>query len=307
MTDLSSLKETTENRGSVVRETIQKYLPYLALAAGIFALSLSAIFVRWAQAPGIVASFYRMLFAAILLLPFFWRYTTVKPAQPVSPKWIIFPILSGLFNSLDLAMWSTALMYTRVANAALLNNISPLWVALFAFFIWKERLNRRFWIGLALTLSGAVIVFGHDVIANPHLSFGDLLGLSSSLFYAGYYLVTQRGRSFYHVLPYIWIVTLTSSVCLLGYIFIIGYPLNGYTSETYLLFLVTALVSQLIGSFSLTYALGRLPATVVAPTMILQPVFSALLAIPAAGEMLMPAQWVGGLAVLCGIYLVNRR
>ena len=36
-------------------------LPYLALAVGILSLGFSAIFVRWAQAPGIITSFYRML------------------------------------------------------------------------------------------------------------------------------------------------------------------------------------------------------------------------------------------------------
>jgi drug/metabolite transporter (DMT)-like permease len=40
--------------------------------------------------------------------------------------------------------------------------------------------------------------------------------------------------------------------------------------------------------------------------MIAQPVLTALLAIPLAGEALYPAQWLGGLVVLAGIYLVNR-
>jgi hypothetical protein len=46
-------------------------LPYLALAIGVTALSLSAMFVRWADAPGPVTGFYRLLFATILLTPFF--------------------------------------------------------------------------------------------------------------------------------------------------------------------------------------------------------------------------------------------
>jgi len=285
---------------------IRKILPYLALGAGISALSMSAMFVKWAEAPGVVTSFYRMLLAAFMMFPFFWRYTFINPGIRLSPRWIFLPVLSGLFNSLDHAVWSTALSYTNVANATLLNNISPLWVALFAFFIWKERLNRRFWVGLALTLSGAVIVFGNDVLSNPHLGIGDVLGVTSSFFYAGYYLATQRGRGHYGVLPYWWMVTLCSSVFLLSYIFLFNIPLAGYSTATYLTFLFAALVSQMIGGFSLTYALGHLPASVVAPTMILQPVLSALLAIPLAGEPLLPAQWLGGAAVLAGIYWVNR-
>ncbi|MCC6148071.1 MAG: DMT family transporter [Anaerolineaceae bacterium] len=286
---------------------VNKALPYMALGAGILSLSMSALFVKWAQAPGVVTSFYRMSLAALIMVPFFLRHVRSMPGKRLPSKWIWLPILSGLFHSLDHGVWSTSLSYTSVANATLLNNTSPLWVALFAFFVWKERLNKRFWVGLALTLSGAAIVFGNDVLKNPHLGFGDFLGMASSFFFAGYYLVTQRGRSYFGTLPYFWIVTLCSSVFLLSYTFAFGAPLTGYPLSTYLTFLFAALVSQVIGSFSLTFALGHLPASVVAPTMILQPMLSALLAIPLAGEPLSPAQWVGGAAVLAGIYWVNRQ
>ncbi|NMB89754.1 MAG: hypothetical protein GYA17_15450, partial [Chloroflexi bacterium] len=39
---------------------------YLALVAGIGALSFSALFVRWSQAPGTVTSFYRMVVAVVV-------------------------------------------------------------------------------------------------------------------------------------------------------------------------------------------------------------------------------------------------
>jgi len=48
-------------------------LPYLALIAGICALSMTGIFVRWAQAPGTVTAAYRMGISALALLPFFVR------------------------------------------------------------------------------------------------------------------------------------------------------------------------------------------------------------------------------------------
>ena len=83
---------------------IRKILPYLALGAGISALSMSAMFVKWAEAPGVVTSFYRMLLAAFMMFPFFWRYTFIKPGIRLSPRWIFLPVLSGLFNSLDHAV-----------------------------------------------------------------------------------------------------------------------------------------------------------------------------------------------------------
>jgi drug/metabolite transporter (DMT)-like permease len=66
------------------------------------------------------------------------------------------------------------------------------------------------------------------------------------------------------------------------------------------------LVSQVGGYLSIGYALGHLPASIVAPTLIGQPVVTALLAFPLLGEALRTQQWIGGLVVLLGIYLVHR-
>jgi drug/metabolite transporter (DMT)-like permease len=84
-----------------------------------------------------------------------------------------------------------------------------------------------------------------------------------------------------------------------------GMQLTGYPPETYLAFLGAALVSQILGYISVAYALGHLPASMVAPTLIGQPVVTALLAIPFLGEVMLPAQWLGGVGVLAGIYLVH--
>ena len=62
----------------------------------------------------------------------------------------------------------------------------------------------------------------------------------------------------------------------------------------------------MIGYFSVGYALGHLPASIVSPTMITQPVITALIAIPLAGEFLLTGQWIGGLVTLFGIFLINR-
>jgi drug/metabolite transporter (DMT)-like permease len=285
--------------------SIKKYLPYIALLAGILALSFSSLFVRWANAPGPVTAFYRMALASILLLPFYLK-------QPASDrksgwKWYYFPLLGGLFTALDHATWSIGITSTRIANATLLNNMAPLWVALIALIFWKEKLTGKFWIGLALTLTGAIIVLGNDLLLHPTLSGGDFISMASSLFYAGYFLVTQRSREKLSTFTYIWMVDVAAAVFLLGINLVWGQPLWGFDNLTYLAFFGSALISQVVGYFSVGYALGHLPASVVSPTMIAQPVLTAILAIPLAGESIMLSQVLGGLAVLGGIYIINTR
>jgi drug/metabolite transporter (DMT)-like permease len=149
-------------------------------------------------------------------------------------------------------------------------------------------------------------VLGTDFVYHPSLNLGNLLGLTSSLFYAAYYLVTQRGRRKLSALQYTYIMTLSSGSANLLISLVSGAPIFGYDGPTYLAFLGAGILTQAIGFLSLSYALGRISAPLVSATMIVQPVLSAVLAIPILGETLSTGQWIGGLAVLAGIYLVNR-
>jgi drug/metabolite transporter (DMT)-like permease len=256
------------------------WFPYAALIFGIVALGFSALFVRWANAPGPVVGLYRLGLSTIILIPFF--VIRRRKSAPISRAILIFPVLGGLLTALDHGFWNTSVNFTSAANATLLANTAPLWVALFAWLVWREKLKIAFWIGLVLTLGGAAIVLGTDFLTGSSLGIGDLLAITAGIFYAGYFLVTQRGRIHWDTLSYIWIVGLVASLCLLA----------------------TSIIST-GGYLAVGYALGHLPASLVAPTMIGQPVITALLAIPLLGENLQTSQALGGIAVMTGIYLVH--
>jgi drug/metabolite transporter (DMT)-like permease len=283
----------------------QPILPYLALFMGIICLSFSAMFGKWANAPGPVIGFYRIGLATVILLPVF-LYRKHKNGVKLPKAVLLFPILGGIFTAFDHGTWNSSLRYTSAANATLLGNTAPLWVALFSWLVFRQKLRGLFWLGLALALGGAVTVLGSDFIRHPTIGLGDLLALAAGVFYAGYFLVTERGRQKLDTLSYIWLVDLIAAFTLLLISLGMKMPLAGYPTQSYLAFLGAALVSQVGGYLSIGYALGHLPASVVSPTLIGQPVVTALLAIPLLGEGLRTEQWLGGLVVLTGIYLVHR-
>ncbi|MBN1449678.1 MAG: DMT family transporter [Anaerolineales bacterium] len=280
------------------------YLPYLALASGILALSFSAMFVRWAEAPGPITGFYRVFLSSLLLSPFFVRDCQVK--CKINRQTILFPVLAGLFTSGDFALWNTSVHYTTAANATLLGNTAPLWVALGAWLLFRERLNGRFWLGLLLALAGATLILGTDFLLHPRLGIGDLMAIGTGMFYGGYFLSTQRSRQHFNPLTHLWLMGVSASFGLLVINLALGNPISGYSSQSWLVFFLTAIVSQIIGYFSLTYALGHLPAAVVSPTMIGQPIMTAILAIPLLGEIPTLLQITGGIIALAGIYIVNQ-
>src|SRR6185436_6603395 len=276
---------------------------YSALGVGVLALSFSAMFVRWANAPGPVTAFYRMFFSIFMLLPFF---ITRAKGHPAIRSWSVsFPLLAGVFTACDLALWTSSLSYTTAANATLLGNTAPLWVALGTWLILKQRLSSGFWRGLTIALLGAALIMGTDFIMHPRFSVGDAMALFTGFFYGGYLLVTEKSRTFFDPVSHIWFVGIGASISLFVINVLIGNSLSGFDTSTWLIFLATALVSQLVGYMSLAYALGHLPASVVSPTMILQPVVTTLLAIPLLGEIPSIWQGIGGAIALIGIYVVN--
>ncbi len=278
-------------------------LAYLALGAGIFALSFSAMFVRWANAPGPVTAFYRLFFSTFLLLPFFVPRMQANPA--VKSRSIVFPLLAGIFTAGDLGLWTASLAYTTASNATLLGNTAPLWVALGTWLILKQNLTPAFWRGLMLALLGAALIMGTDFLLHPRFGIGDVMAVTTGLFYGGYFLCTEKSRRRFDPVSHIWITGVSASVSLFVINLLLRYPLSGYPTRTWLIFLATSVVSQLIGYMSLAYALGHLPASVVSPTMILQPVVTTLLAIPLLGEIPSIWQGIGGAIALVGVYIVN--
>jgi len=279
-------------------------LPYLILVFGVTAMGMSGIFVRWANAPGAVSAFYRMLIAvAVFAVPVGLR---VKREAPLSPRHLRFAVIGGIFFALDLAIWNTSALMTSAANATLFGNTSVIWVALGALVIFKEKLRPAFWLGLLIAIVGILVVLGQDFLTHPTLGMGDLLAILAGVWYGLFFLAAERSRDKLSSLVAWWVSSATSTVALLLICVVFGFPLTGYPAQTYWSILGLALVVQVMSLLSVNYALGHLPASIVAPTSLGQPVVTALLAIPLLGQSLDLIQVLGGVLVLAGIIIVHR-
>ena len=239
----------------------------------------------------------------ILAMPFARR---VRRSGPITRRALSLAILGGVFFALDLAFWNTSVHMTSAANATLLGNTSPLWVGLGAFFIFHERRRVKFWTGLFLGMLGAALILGMDALRHPVLGWGDAMALTAGLFYGMYLLATQRGREHLDALTYFWISVVSCTVVLFLVSLGFGYSFTGYSANTYLAFIALGLLTQVMGYLAVSYALGHLPASVVAPTLLGQPILTAILAVPLLGEPITAFQLLGGSAVILGVYLIHR-
>lgn len=276
---------------------------YLSLVSGLVIIGISPILIRLAEAPGPVSGFYRMAIGWLLLTPWFIKRQFKRRSTPAQLRPAI---LAGLFFGGDMVLWTTGVMLAGATIPTLFANTSPLWVGLGALLIFREKLKPGFWLGLLLALTGAVLILGVGGSGNDHLLEGVLLGLGSAVFYGSYFLAGQRSREQLDPLTFLWVVSFVCSLVLLAAVLVLGQPLTGYPLHSYLAFLAMGLIVQVLGWLLISHAQGILPASLVAPTMLGQPVLTALLAVPLLGETLGPIEIFGGIIVIIGVYLVHR-
>lgn len=286
------------------RSTSPLLLPALSLVAGVICISFTGIFIKWAAMPGPVAGAIRMLVAAVVLaLPFAREARTWTERDRQGIKW---GVACGLWFAINLGMLASALLLTSAANATLLDNTAPIWVGLGALFVFKERLGRPYWLGLALALAGAAVVTGFNPLAGMRLGAGDALAFVGAIFYAGYLLTAQRARRDLRSFSFSWLVAVTAALTLIAISLLMGLPFTGYPTTSYASVIAMGILSQAGGWLLIGYALGHLPASTAVIGLLAQPVVTGLLAIPLLGESLTVQQMIGGALALTGIYLCLR-
>jgi drug/metabolite transporter (DMT)-like permease len=278
---------------------------FAALALGVFAIGWSALFVRWSAVPGWTSAFWRMTIAQLVFVP--WALAARGRAAPHPPRAaVIAAMIAGAFFAADLALFNTAVMISTAANATLLGVNAPVFVALGAWLLYRERPTAGFWLGFLLSLSGVIAIVGVDLLRHPTLGRGDALALAGAVCYAGYLLFVRRSRAGLDALTFSAISGVTAAVCLGMLCLVIGSPMHGYPASSWWALLGLALVTQVVGHLSVAYSLGQLPVAITSVALLGQAPLTALLAIPLLHEPLRPKHVVGGALVLAGIFIVTR-
>jgi drug/metabolite transporter (DMT)-like permease len=278
---------------------------YAVLALGVFAIGWSALFERWSAVPGWTSAFWRMALAQLVFVP--WALAA-RPAHAARPSRAAIrdAVIAGVFFAADLALFNTAVMMSSAANATLLGTNAPIFVALGAWLLYRDRPTRRFWAGFALSFAGMLAIVGLDVMRHPQLGLGDAFAVGGAACYAGYLLYVRRSRQEIDALTFSAISGVAATITLLVICLAIGTPLHGYPAQSWWALAGLALVTQVVGHLSVAYSLGRLPVSRTSIALLGQAPLTALLAVPLLGERLTVLQVLGGALVLAGIYVVNR-
>ena len=284
-------------------ENDNRRMAYIALVIGIFAISTSAILIRWSGSDPLVIGSYRQTFATFLFLPFLLK-DKFQEILNLSSREIFELVIIGILLGAHFGFWISSVKATSVAASVLLGTCHIVYVSIIGWVVFGEKLNSRGIIGTVIALVGIIILFWGDLVEDPGNFKGNFLAFISGILAGLYYLGGRKHRKNISLPTYAFVVYLSSAIIMWFVVIIQGLEYKSMPNSELQLFFLMALVPTLLGHTMQNWALAFLPAYVISITLLAEPIGSGLLAWYIFSEVPSLGVLVGGLIVLVGVYSV---
>lgn len=276
--------------------------PYIPIAVGVIAVSLSAIFVKLANADAGVIAFYRMLFSVLIMAPlFFWKYTA--ELKLLTKRDWVFSFVAGIFLASHFILWFESLNYTSVASSTVLVTLQPLFAFAGTYFFFKERISVKTILSGLIAISGAFLISWGDFQISGTALYGNMLALIACALVTAYLLFGQDVRKRLSLVTYTFVVYGVSTITLFFYVVFKGESFGPYAANDWLWFLLLAIVPNLLGHTLFNWSLKYVSTNVISIAILFEPIGAAILAFYVFNEYLISTQVIGGLIVIVGILL----
>ena len=267
-------------------------------------MGASPIFVRLADVGPFASAFWRVALA----LPLLYGWMRLADGSgPAGEQFSRAAILSGLAFSGDLFFWHLAIVHTSVANATFFATTAPIWVVLFGWALFRERVTGGVLAGLALCLLGGTALIAQSFALRPAGALGDAFGIATGVFFGLYFLAVQAARKTTSAARLTFEATLITAAILFVVAFILEPSVLPHSLSGFAALLAMAWISHSGGQGLLSVALGRLPAAFSSLVIFLEAIAAAGLGYLILGEPVSWAQALGGLAILAGIFVARPR
>jgi len=286
--------------------------PYLLLALTSLFWAGNTILGRFivGHVPPMTLACIRWSGATAILLPF--------AARHLVRDWPVIRKHAGvmtLFAFMGFAVYNTlayyGLQYTTAINGLLLQSVGPLFVAMWTFVLFGDRLTLRQAGGICVSLTGVTVIVCHGslaVLLAIAFNRGDVSFLVALVVY-GFYAAYLRKRPAIH--PFSFLVAGMGG----GALFLIPAMawelMSGRTvtldAESFLAFTFVCIFPSLLGYLFLNRGIELIGANRAAPFIHLVPVFGSVLAIVLLGEQFQLYHAIGYGLVFTGITVATRR
>jgi drug/metabolite transporter (DMT)-like permease len=279
--------------------------PVLAALLGACCIAFSGPLVRLADVPPSSAALYRCLLALPVLALLARREQRQLGRLPARTR--ATAVLAGVLFACDLVLWHHTIDAVGAGLATVLGNLQVLVVAVVAWWLLGERPHAGLVASVPVLLLGVVLVSGalggETYGRDPRL--GVLLGLATSVAYAGFLLVLRSGSADLRRLagPLLWASASAAASAAVAGALLGELAVPGARALAWLV--VLAVSAQVCGWLLITSSLPRLPAALTSVLLLAQPAGALAVSALVLGEAPTAVQLAGAAAILSGVVLAT--
>jgi drug/metabolite transporter (DMT)-like permease len=286
--------------------------PYVLLALTSLFWAGNTILGRFiaGHVPPVTLAFIRWAGACLILLPF--------AAPHLRRDWPTIRRHAGVMALLAFTGFSVyntlsyyGLQYTTAINGLLLQSVAPLFVAMWTFVLFGDRLTWRQAGGICVSLTGVVVIVCHGslaVLLNIAFNRGDVAFLIALVVY-GFYAAFLRRRPPMH--PFSFLAAGMGGGALLMIPAVIWEISAGHTmvfdAESVASFAFICIFPSLLGYLFLNRGIELIGANRAAPFIHLVPVFGSAMAVALLHERFELFHAIGYALVFAGITVATRK
>ena len=243
----------------------------------------------------------------------FWILYLMKPVNNKIDKADRMRLfLCALFGiAINQLMFIKGLSLTYSIHAALLLLITPILIVIIAAWILKERLGILKVTGLALGISGAlVLVLAKDSTGNgDHVLLGDLFIIINAVCYTIYFILVKPLMVKYNAVVVLrWVFTIGLVLVLpFGWTEFTEIPWERYTTIDFTSMGLIVITGTFLAYLFNLYGIKILGPSVAGFYIYTQPVFAALIAMFFLHEQLAMYKILAAVLIFSGVYLANKQ
>jgi drug/metabolite transporter (DMT)-like permease len=281
---------------------------YLKIIAAILIWSSLGLFIRTIELPNHCIIFYASTVAGALQFVLLISSGSLKKTDYSAggSRGVLFLILSPLFFMSNALLFYFAFRNTTIANAVLTHYTAPVFVAMLAPFLLKEKIHATTWIAIILSSAGLWLILGGKATgpgdfygSSEHL--GVIAGALSGLAYAFLILTIRRIAPLYSSL---FITFIQNSIVVLV---LLPFVLSVDVTMQSLPYLVTmGVVHSTIAPLLYVQGLKSVKANEAAILGYFEPVGAIILALVVLHEIPGAIALLGGALILVSGYMILR-
>lgn len=285
---------------------IEKH-PMIMIIIGILGISMSAILVRYSDAPSAVTAAWRLSWTVLLQTPVvFGRAVFRRELKAVDKKTALLSAVSGVFLALHFFFWFESLWHTTVASSTIIVCTEVIWVSLGFCLFLKGKLSVKAVAAIGVAFGGSVLIAMADSgMGGSHL-YGDFLALLAAVTVAVYMLIGRVVRSGVSTTVYTYLVYTACAAVLLLMCLVQGQSMTAYGIHAIVIGLLLALFSTILGHSIFSWCLKFFTPSFVSASKLCEPVVSATLAAFLFGEIPGTLQLAGGVLILGSVFYYAR-